>query len=602
MKGRLSGLDVNGWRDAALRSCARDDLDADVASDGPIDGGRVSSVVRIGDDASAAWIGGAQADLAPHGRGGGWGDVGAPERRVRVAELMERIACGATPWTGQDALAAVVNGLAPGADVAVLAIPDGAGFGEAAQERALGALRAAGVRRPLLAWRTVLAALVAIEEGAEEGARIGVVSHCADGLSCQAVVVRRRPQDRVAAPQRIEEAVSTAPGWGLGALEALSQAAVLDANPVDRLERVIDLARLPGLVMLGEPPDAEILRLDSGAWVQLRPPAPPAPPPLRLPVDRFEGCVSVLLETVVGGQLRAALVRAMEDALDIPVVPLPPDAVARGARLAAERLLRGEPVYFDVLPQMRTIVLDRGEPASRDLIETDEALPAGRTYRTPRPIRFGWPAGRDGINIYLNRDGSGQPRRAGVALDDAPSSDREVELVLEQAPAAGPARLTVSARDWPPLRDHPRTILFEQAEVDDRSWAEIIESLRRPPPGYPERMVLPCGLGPWFGTMDARSVRPEGGLADLLRSDGAGWDSLADAIAKRVPDRAGGPSAYAVDSDGKLPTKIEADPALKRLLAAHCDEAASMICWLCTAENSFTTGAAFDLSGGRATY
>ncbi len=32
------------------------------------------------------------------------------------------------------------------------------------------------------------------------------------------------------------------------------------------------------------------------------------------------------------------------------------------------------------------------------------------------------------------------------------------------------------------------------------------------------------------------------------------------------------------------------------------DEAASMIAWLCTAENSFTTGAAFDLSGGRATY
>ena len=32
------------------------------------------------------------------------------------------------------------------------------------------------------------------------------------------------------------------------------------------------------------------------------------------------------------------------------------------------------------------------------------------------------------------------------------------------------------------------------------------------------------------------------------------------------------------------------------------DEAASMITWLCTAENSFTTGAVFDLSGGRATY
>ena len=32
------------------------------------------------------------------------------------------------------------------------------------------------------------------------------------------------------------------------------------------------------------------------------------------------------------------------------------------------------------------------------------------------------------------------------------------------------------------------------------------------------------------------------------------------------------------------------------------DEAASMIAWLCTAENSFATGAVFDLSGGRATY
>ncbi|WP_419911697.1 SDR family NAD(P)-dependent oxidoreductase [Hoeflea sp.] len=32
------------------------------------------------------------------------------------------------------------------------------------------------------------------------------------------------------------------------------------------------------------------------------------------------------------------------------------------------------------------------------------------------------------------------------------------------------------------------------------------------------------------------------------------------------------------------------------------NEAANMIVWLCTAENSFTTGGVFDLSGGRATY
>jgi len=32
------------------------------------------------------------------------------------------------------------------------------------------------------------------------------------------------------------------------------------------------------------------------------------------------------------------------------------------------------------------------------------------------------------------------------------------------------------------------------------------------------------------------------------------------------------------------------------------EEAASMVAWLCSTENSFTTGAVFDLSGGRATY
>ena len=32
------------------------------------------------------------------------------------------------------------------------------------------------------------------------------------------------------------------------------------------------------------------------------------------------------------------------------------------------------------------------------------------------------------------------------------------------------------------------------------------------------------------------------------------------------------------------------------------DEIAALVCWLCTEECSFTTGAVFDLSGGRATY
>jgi len=35
---------------------------------------------------------------------------------------------------------------------------------------------------------------------------------------------------------------------------------------------------------------------------------------------------------------------------------------------------------------------------------------------------------------------------------------------------------------------------------------------------------------------------------------------------------------------------------------AEVDEIASLIAFLCSQENSFTTGAVFDISGGRATY
>jgi 3-oxoacyl-[acyl-carrier protein] reductase len=39
---------------------------------------------------------------------------------------------------------------------------------------------------------------------------------------------------------------------------------------------------------------------------------------------------------------------------------------------------------------------------------------------------------------------------------------------------------------------------------------------------------------------------------------------------------------------------------LRRFL--QVEEVASMVGWLVSEENSFTTGSAFDLSGGRATY
>ncbi|HWA20471.1 MAG TPA: SDR family NAD(P)-dependent oxidoreductase [Devosia sp.] len=60
----------------------------------------------------------------------------------------------------------------------------------------------------------------------------------------------------------------------------------------------------------------------------------------------------------------------------------------------------------------------------------------------------------------------------------------------------------------------------------------------------------------------------------------------------------------------KTTMAMSQDPAFLQMILSkiprgrmlELSEAASMICWLATEENSFTTGAVFDLSGGRATY
>jgi 3-oxoacyl-[acyl-carrier protein] reductase len=55
---------------------------------------------------------------------------------------------------------------------------------------------------------------------------------------------------------------------------------------------------------------------------------------------------------------------------------------------------------------------------------------------------------------------------------------------------------------------------------------------------------------------------------------------------------------------------LEQDPDFIKMILSkvprgrflELSEAASMICWLASEENSFTTAGVFDLSGGRATY
>jgi len=88
------------------------------------------------------------------------------------------------------------------------------------------------------------------------------------------------------------------------------------------------------------------------------------------------------------------------------------------------------------------------------------------------------------------------------------------------------------------------------------------------------------------------------GVLALTKSMGkelAGYDIAVNAVTPAVAK-----TAMALSQEPAFLKMILSKIPRARML--ELSEAASMICFLATAENSFTTGAVFDLSGGRATY
>ena len=96
---------------------------------------------------------------------------------------------------------------------------------------------------------------------------------------------------------------------------------------------------------------------------------------------------------------------------------------------------------------------------------------------------------------------------------------------------------------------------------------------------------------PAYSSMKAGVIALTKSLGKELATYNISVNCVTPAVAK---------TAMALSQDADFLTMIVSKIPRGRML--ELEEAASMICWLATAENSFTTGAAFDLSGGRATY
>ena len=199
------------------------------------------------------------------------------------------------------------------------------------------------------------------------------------------------------------------------------------------------------------------------------------------------------------------------------------------------------------------------EPEFVSLVPEGATVPANETYRTKIPPSFTWPKGRNKLEFYIKKEGFERIRRWETNLDAGPTGVETVTLQLEQRPAQGFARIEVRSERWEQLARHPIRLDWAGLETDPRSEAEIIDSLTRLAPGFPDRMILPCDTRAWEG-----DNRVEGVLDILRRTDLFGSRAFRE-LAKQVsigvvPDLVERTRFRVVNSDGKVPDSVDPGP------------------------------------------
>jgi hypothetical protein len=537
---KLCGFDINGWRDFAAKNWRsipgeEEEVGAvDIVTSGPL-----SSVVRVGKSGGSRWIGGAQADFAPHGRGGGWGDIGDVEKRVSVRSLLEM----------QDddigKLTSALLGSAHGSAHTIMSIDEGPDGDEAAQEHLLLALAWGKFRNSSLVWRPVLAALFAIEQAqVSEGQTIGVVCQDRRGLSVQKL--RIRSARKMLAPERREAAKLIPCEAGYETLVRFARIAAVGVEGFSARTAHRAMASSVGKAGLGMTCNPEILRLSNGDWEVLDLSDYDASETVSVPQTELNlsGCDAVFFETLTEGRLKDRLIADIQQALEVEIHALPATAVAQGALEAARRAGLGAPVFFDFLPRLSTIVFGANGAANFDLIRPEETLEAGRTYRSPKPASLAIPAGQESVSVHLRKEASPWPRKASVALGAPLKQQAAVSLWVEQKPAAGRARILMESPDL----GRNFTVDWDEAISDERPWDEIIDSLDAQV-SIPKRLVLPCGIEAW------KDSDRSAGMLTLLESEayrgGTDWATLRQKLSQRTFGK------YCISSDGELPSEIE---------------------------------------------
>ena len=563
---KICGYDLNGWVDRAARNwIIGADGEETIGADRCFVNGAVvqPAVVFSGNQ---RWIGGAQAALAPHGRGDGWGKIGHKSLRRSVHSILDQ-RDGNQEKDLQVQLAAALQGLACGAKICAVGIDDHPDRSEVLHERILGAISKGKLGRGLLVWRSVLSVLWALRQDeppfvARDGLTIGVVGHVAEGLTVQRLRLRREVGKRreVFAPERRRAAHAIDGPWGYaGLFEDASDH--LKAQYPDFKDDWTEHLQAKAALALGLELRPELARFRLQDFNLIEPIAA-EPPKFDFP-DRISaelaGCDVILAETQLRGERRDIFSEALVNRLGAGVIFLPDDAIAIGALEAARRHASGEPVYFDFLPQISTIVLSKTGSVSHDLIEKDATLPAGRVYHSPHPATFAIQKGQADFSVYLRKETSKWPRKAQVHIGEPVSQHIPVSLRVEQVPAAGRAKLLIDA----PSIFRQFSVDWDGAEEIETPWSDLIAELDDNPATIPPPLVLSSNSSGWYNPKRGT------GLATLLEQNvdkaEVDWKALAQEMASSFD------KTYCISSDGILPEEV--DDAHREMLARLSDRA-----------------------------
>ncbi len=546
MNRRIAGLALDGRHDLAA-------VDWDEEGTGPVrmvQGGTLSDVITTLDDRR---IGGPQAALAPHGRGGGWGpDIGAATRRRPLAAAIDSNGHGAHAAD----LAAAIDALTRGAQEVILAVPDLPQFDEVAQGAMIAAARKSSARSVRLLWRPVAAMLSLIHDqrlGAEHlGQRFRFLIHGAHGIEDQTLTLREDPDmPGHIAPQRDGPGRIWAAELGLDALFAHADRQVRDSNPVawEQLEP----SRLGPRLVVGQarPADREVLRHNFGRWEVVAAPnlgvgdllaaAQPAPAP-------DAPCERVFLIT----PLQAALAAELAALLRVDASVEPDDHIARGCLHAGRLIERGLPHYFDRLEAISIAVLRDGEPTFVPLIPAGHLVAANREYVSEELTDFVWPRNKSETDFYILK-GKSEVREWTVQKASAPQSDVPIRMRIRQTPGQSWAVLDITATDWDLLARAPEKLDWEGLSSTDLSPEQVLDLLRTPPPAIPERLVEPAHPALWIGADwagDDRAARLARDAAWTGHVDAAAW---AQVLSRPQRHPVSSISYRRVTTDGALP-------------------------------------------------